>query len=98
MSMTSDQYRNLQLSDEPWCCPTCYKEAIPFHDYSNISTLSATTTLVESFPPSFVNKRNEISCKFLNARSIVNKRNDLQTLLECDQLDVLAVAETFLPS
>lgn len=35
-------------------------------------------------------------CHSLNARSIVNKRIQLSALLDSEELDVLAVTETFL--
>ena len=30
---------NLSHSDESWCCPDCWKEALPYHDTSSLSTL-----------------------------------------------------------
>ena len=41
MSMSDSEYEFLQHSDEPWCCPPCLKEALPFHNCSTISTISS---------------------------------------------------------
>ena len=43
-----------------------------------------------------VNHPNSLRCRSLNARSIVNKRLQLRAVLESENLDVLAVTETFL--
>ena len=41
MSIADSEYEFLQHSDEPWCCPPCLKEALPFHNCSTISTISS---------------------------------------------------------
>ncbi len=35
------EYHRLQLSDEAWCCSSCFRTALPFHDSSTLnSTIS----------------------------------------------------------
>ena len=83
--MDESEYERLGNCDDTWLCPKCCMPSFSFS--SSLFELSSSAP-VTSAPG--------ISCKFLNARSIVNKREDLQALLESEQLDVLAVAETFL--
>ena len=44
----------------------------------------------------YTTQTTRIKCLSLNARSVVNKRPDLQALLDVQGLDVLAETETFL--
>ena len=38
------EYHRLQLSDEAWCCSSCFRTALPFHDSSTLnSTISSTS-------------------------------------------------------
>ena len=49
MNMPNYEYERLQLSDEPWCCPSCLKEALPFHNCSTISSCNSFCSLPQ--PP-----------------------------------------------
>ena len=35
IGVSNEEYGELQLSDDPWCCKRCLKEAMPFHDVSS---------------------------------------------------------------
>ena len=41
LGLTPIDYRELQQSDDPWCCPLCFKQAFPFHNCSSISNNSS---------------------------------------------------------
>ena len=50
INMSSDDYSQLQVSDEPWCCNTCLKEALPFFDTSDSDSIfnASTSSLTNS--------------------------------------------------
>ena len=35
IGVSNDDYSRLQQSDEAWCCKTCLKEALPYHNTSD---------------------------------------------------------------
>ena len=44
IGMSEPEYIDLQNSDEPWCCSTCFREALPFHDVSCLNSTSTDTS------------------------------------------------------
>jgi len=54
------------------------------------TSLDTVNTTVEYTPP------NSLHCRSLNARSVMNKKEDIKVMLTSDHLDVLAITETFL--
>ena len=66
---------------DPWYCPKC---CLP----SSIDDSCFSMNNVENYMG--------LRCRCLNARSIVNKRLDLQAVLDSEKLDILAVTETYL--
>ena len=121
IGISEDEYRDLQCSEDAWCCANCYKQAMPLANISNSDSIfvdtscsvdsgdtssanaltprssSSTATPTSSGPASSApTTRNSVRCQLLNARSVVNKRHDLEALLISRKLDVLAVTETFL--
>ena len=69
--MSNNEYSRLQVSDEPWCCKTCLREALPFFDTSSNSTFDILTpsSIFSSPPPS----PNPI----LNSSPATNKHTNL---------------------
>ncbi len=52
VSIDDSEYHRLQLSDEAWCCSSCFRTAMPFHDSSTLnSTISSTLFLPHSPVP-----------------------------------------------
>ena len=51
IGVSNDDYSRLQQSDEAWCCKTCLKEALPYHNTSDgsIFDTSASSILSNSF-------------------------------------------------
>lgn len=80
-----------------WHCPVCLAGVLPFRDCSVLSQspdLSFTSSHIDDSV--CVNLQNGLRCQVLNARSVVNKIKPLQATLEANQLDILAITETFL--
>ena len=80
-----------------WFCPTCQQQDLPFANSSPLSLNSSFNSSQSSQTPSKnTSKSNNISCYLYNARSIMNKRDDLSALLTAHCPDVVAITETFL--
>ena len=45
---------------------------------------------------SYVGKSNNIKCVYFNARSIVNKRSELELLIRGENVDIVGISETWL--
>ena len=97
------QYQlHTKLGDtEEWLCHACIASDLPFGNVSSISD-SLSTSYPSQASSSFQTVSNGIvrhqgllQCS-LNARSVMNKKLDIQALLVAEYLDVLAVTETFL--
>ena len=68
IGVSSDEYVELQRSDDPWCCRRCLKEALPFFDVSSSDSLfdvSAPTSL---------------TVMYTNCRSLLPKLDHLRLL------------------
>ena len=98
------QYQlHTKLGDtEEWLCHACIASDLPFGNVSSISD-SLSTSYLSQVSSSFLTVSNGIvrhqgllQCCSLNARSVMNKKLDIQALLVAEYLDVLAVTETFL--
>ena len=85
-----------------WYCPSCCQAAQPFANSSTISSdpgslhspdmsLNTTSNASMHSAPS-----NQLVCRLYNARSVMNKRDDLSALLEFDKPDIVAITETWL--
>ena len=52
INMNNDEYARLSHSDEGWCGPKCFKEALPFFDSSDLSLADIQdTSELDSSPP-----------------------------------------------
>ena len=103
MSMPNYEYEQLQLSDEPWCCPPCLKEALPFHNCSTISSCNSFSSLPP--PPSPHNDGSDLAvspnpCKlsllYSNCRSLVPKLDNLRVQANSLNPCIIALTETWL--
>lgn len=64
IGISNEEYAELQLSDEPWCCKRCFKEAVPFHDVSSSDSIfnaSADAIIDTSADDDSLTPRNTIS-------------------------------------
>ena len=103
MDMPNYEYERLQLSDEPWCCPPCLKEALPFHNCSTISSCNSFSSLPP--PPSPHNDCSDLAvpsnpCKlsvlYSNCRSLVPKLDNLCVQANSLNPYIIALTETWL--
>ena len=76
-------------NDDLWYCPDCLVEQLPFAKAS----LTTNTSAGESEKEGALFR---ISCLFLNARSLVNKRYEFKAMLMHREPKVVVVTETFL--
>ena len=74
--------------EEPWFCLDCQPTTDISMDTNSVSETNGCTP--------FGTGHGYLNCRVLNARSIVNKRLDLGALLISENLDVVAITETFL--
>lgn len=86
------------LSDEGWCCPHCQKEALPFHDCSDISELSqpvlssCSTTSISNPQPT----KGQFFVYYANCRSLQPKIDHLRSIAASSSPSVIAICETWL--
>lgn len=80
VKMSEAEYYHWSSIDDGWVCPKCEKEALPFHDVSNLSECSIWShgnrflSMSESTPPDSRHTR----ILSLNARSLLPKIDDLR--------------------
>ena len=88
--VSNDDYFRLQQSDEVWCCKICLKEALPFHNTSNISSFDTSALDDSSFsqgvidnsigtklPPISPSTSNSLNVFYANCRSLLQKIDHL---------------------
>ena len=102
LHMKPEEYDHLTTSDESWCCPDCMKQALPFHDCSNITDFSNSSFSISSSPSdkqSLDNNRvrnNSCSIYYSNCRSILPKIDNLRAVADSQNPDILVLTETWL--
>ena len=90
VNMTEDEYFHCASVDGGWVCPTCEKEALPFHDISTLSSDSSfngskfnttlNTTSHLDLAKDLPTDQNHAYILVLNARSLLPKIDSLRTL------------------
>ncbi len=97
-SVSHQEYQRLSAQGESWdwFCPSCTSQELPFSNSSFLSTpeklaISQCTPIGNLRPTPF-----GLKCLCFNARSIVNKRNDLKALLLSTCPHVVGITESFL--
>ncbi|XP_064393634.1 uncharacterized protein LOC135341084 [Halichondria panicea] len=93
------EYHRLQLSDEAWCCSSCFRTALPFHDSSTLnSTISSTSCSTSDSISSSLASSHGRDCTivYTNCRSVLPKMDILRTHAASFGPDVYALTETWL--
>ena len=105
--MSSTEYDRLSNSKDDWYCTQCCTSVLQLSNCLQAAT-SHTNSCLNSLDIPIVSNLNDCSmspkprypntlkCKSLNARSIVNKSLDSQAMILSENLDVVAITETFL--
>ena len=108
VDISIDSYNLLssQGSSQHWFCPSCIRNEIPFNNTSPNSNILSKGHICCKYQHQYVHfsnrhlitpaSSNGLKCVLLNARSIVNKRPQLQSLIQCDQPDLIAITESHL--
>ena len=98
IGMLEPEYLDLQNSDEPWCCSTCFKEALPFRDVSCLNSTPTTSTDISESASSGVSEDNRHPCSILysNCRSLLPKLDSLRVRAAISSPDIIALTETWL--
>ena len=107
LKMSDIEYLSLVQSDEPWCCPTCLKEAFPFHNCSDISfdlphpnPLSPpdpqSPPAPPPAPPATPHPNQLCSIFYLNCRSLLPKLDALRVQAMSSNPSIIALVETWL--
>ena len=98
-------YSELQQSDDPWCCPLCFKQALPFHNCSSISNNSSSLSLSTPppHPPQCHRQHQNESLKnlpilYTNCRSLLPKLDSLRAEALSSRPHVIALTETWIDS
>ena len=93
VNMTVEEYFHWAAIDDGWICPTCDKEAFPFHNISHLSSLSSTSI---NYPPPQSSTSRSLSILSFNARSLLPKMDILRAVCSCGGYDFITVTETWL--
>ena len=104
LGLTSVDYSELQQSDDPWCCPPCFKQALPFHNCSSISnncfpSVNSSIPDPENSqidPPISSHSRQYCSIMYCNCRSLTPKLDALRVQAAASSPDIIALTETWL--
>lgn len=92
----SDYTRYQEQPNLTWACTTCILPDVGSSFFGNPDHTSLSVSSCSSCPGLKSVSRGLLSCQSFNARGIYSKSKDLQGLLEADQMDVIAITETFL--
>ena len=104
LGLTSTDYSELQQSDDPWCCPPFFKQALPFHNCSSISnncfpSVNSSIPDPENSqidPPISSHSRQYCSIMYCNCRSLTPKLDALRVQAAASSPDIIALTETWL--
>ncbi len=104
LAMPCDAYQSLGASDEAWCCPSCLKEALPFHDCSQLSVDCVLPQATTDSPQSQActtathlgHQCSQCSILYANCCSILPKLDSLRTYASSTSPDIIALCETWL--
>ena len=102
-----DSYNPLssQGSSQHWFRPSCIRNELPFNNTSlTLTSSQRATSAANTNTSTFTSQSdlitpassNGLKSVLLNARSSVNKRPQLHSLIQCDQLDLIAITESHL--
>ena len=91
-------------SDDPWCCPPCFKQAFPFHNCSSISNNwfpSDNSSIPDpensqTYPSISSHSRQYCSIMYCNCRSLTPKLDTLRVQAAASSPDIIALTETWL--
>ena len=98
LKMPADEYSSLAQSDEPWCCSTCLREALPFHSCSD--TLFDHSLPGDLPPPpqplAIPQYNHHCSIYYSNCRSLLPKLDILRAQAISTNPGIIALVETWL--
>ena len=97
--MSSSEYDQLSTSDEAWCCPDCWKEALPYNNVSSLSlSQSAHSISLDSSAPDLsgpTTTTSQLNTSNFNYFSVFFYANCRSVLPKLDILRVEAEAQRF---
>ena len=99
IGLTDDEYRALQLSDDPWCCKNCQEDALPFYNVSDTDSVfhpHLNWCSPATFHQSPFDSSQPLSVLYTNCRSILSKIDYLHLLVPIYTHHIIAVCETWL--
>lgn len=94
LGLSGADYSELQASDESWCCPSCYRSALPFTDCSTllgVSASSSTPSVLSSHQGAVTSKG--LTIYYSNCRSLLPVIDDVA---DSSHPDIIALTETWL--
>ena len=104
--VTSSEYKSMQkMSNIAWSCSLCLLSTMPFANCSIDSDTSTVNPMADSSHQTMISTNTTIpnngrfrnlSCGLINARSLKNKLIEFQTAVYAENLDIIAVTETWL--
>ena len=104
--VTPSEYKRMQkMSNIAWSCSLCLLSTMPFANCSIDSDISAVNPMADFNHQTMISTNTTIpnsgsfcnlSCALINARSLKNKLIEFQTAVYAENLDIIAVTETWL--
>ncbi len=90
------EYKTYQkMENFNWICPVCLMAALPFADSTLSSDCQNETNLLES-SIEVASLTPGLKCLLANARSLKNKLQDFHAMISTENLDIVAITETWL--
>ena len=97
MKMTEAEYYHWSTIEDGWLCPTCQKEALPFHNVSDNSIWSHNSSFQSQSSTQDVNiDPTTATVLTINARSLLPKVGELRGLCTYRCYMAIVVTETWL--
>ena len=108
IGLSSEEYAELQRSDDPWCCSKCQKESLPFFDVSNSDSIFNTSDSIfntstadspgDTEPTTSTSSHPPLSLTvfYTNCRSLLPKIDHIRLLASVHQPHIISICETWL--
>ena len=95
LTISDDSTDNLFSSSEKGT-DLIYTKHLASYDRLNVNTCTRPVSSIDLSSDTTFSRCNELRCSLINARSLKNKILDLHVYLQCNDLDIVAVTETWL--
>ncbi len=102
IGISDNEYRQLQSSEDPWCCKKCVSEAMPYADVPsddsvfNSSLDRQTSVIVPPLSMTPVPTSLPLTILYANCRSLFYKLDELRVMIATHNPHMICLCETWL--